>query len=390
MSILIRRARVLTMDGEDAIHDGADVLIEGGAIASVGADLDAPPDTDVIEAEGRVCMPAFVDAHTHACSFGDRLDEWEKQQAGAAYLELLESGGGIMSTVRAERGATRAQLAEALLERLDVMVSEGTCTVEVKSGYGLTTEDELKMLRAIADASEEAFCSVVPTALIAHAKDPDEPDFVDRTINETLPAVHAEFPEIAVDAYCEKSAWSLEETAALFENAMELGHPIRVHTDQFNALGMTEWAIESGAASVDHLEATHPNVMKTLAQSGTFGVMLPCSGFHVDGRYGDGRALLDAGGKLVIATNVNPGSAPCSSMPMAIALAVRHLGITADESIRACTSRAAELLGFHDWGVIMPGARADEIRLRHTGERLRGYEFGGNPVDMVVCNGHIV
>lgn len=390
MSIVIRNARVLTMDESGTVNDRADVRLEDGTIAEIGRGLEATKGADVIDAEGRVCMPAFVDAHTHACSDGERLDEWEKKQAGATYLEILESGGGIMSTVRAVREASRERLAEALLERLDVMTSEGTCTVEVKSGYGLTTEDELKMLRAIRDASEEAFCTVVPTALIAHAKDKDQPGFVERTINETLPAVHAEFPDIAIDAYCEQSAWSLEEAVSLFEKAMELGHPIRVHTDQFNELGMTAWAIEHGALSVDHLEATSPETLKKLGASETFGVMLPCSGFHVDGRYGDGRALLDAGGKLVIATNVNPGSAPCSSMPMAIALAVRNLGITAHEAIRACTSSAAELLGLHDRGVLEPGARADVVLLRHTDERQLGYEFGGNPVDLVICNGRIV
>ncbi|MEQ9617490.1 MAG: imidazolonepropionase [Phycisphaerales bacterium] len=390
MSLLIRNARVLTMNDDGAVHDRADALIEGGAISAIGAGLKAPKGADIIDADGRVCMPAFVDAHTHACSAGERLDEWEKKQAGATYLEILESGGGIMSTVRSVRKASQSQLTDALLDRLDVMVSEGTCTVEVKSGYGLSTADELKMLRAITDASEHAYGTVIPTALIAHAKDPDQPKFVETTINETLPAVHAEFPDIAIDAYCERGAWSLEETAALFEKAIELGHPIRVHTDQFNALGMTEWAVERGAVSVDHLEATPPETLNLLGKSGTFGVMLPCSGFHVDGRYGDGRALLDAGGKLVIATNINPGSAPCSSMPMAVALAVRHLGITAHEALRACTSSAAELLGCHDRGVLEPGARADMVLLRHTDERQLGYEFGGNPVDLVVCNGRVL
>jgi len=364
--------------------------VEGGAISSVGTKLNTPKDAEIFEADGRVLMPAFVDAHTHACSAGERLDEWEQKQAGATYLEILEAGGGIMSTVRSVRDASQEQLADDLLERLDLMLSEGTCTVEVKSGYGLTTKDELKMLRAIADASAQAFSTVVPTALIAHAKDPDQPNFVETTINETLPAVHAEFPTIAIDAYCEQGAWSLEETAALFTKAIELGHPIRVHTDQFNALGMTEWAIEHGAASVDHLEATSPETLKKLGESPTFGVMLPCSGFHVDGRYGDGRALLDAGGSLVIATNINPGSAPCSNMPMSIALAVRNLGITANEALRACTSTAAELLGFYDRGTIEPGARADLVLLRHADERLLGYEFGGNPVDLVVCNGRVI
>lgn len=395
-STLILNARVLTLDpshgqSEFGAIDSADVLFSEDSIRAIGptAKANAPSDCTVLDARGRVLMPAFIDAHTHACWAGDRLDEWERKQAGATYLEILKSGGGIMSTVRAVRRASQPQLAEALLDRLNHMLGEGTTTVEVKSGYGLSTEAELKMLRAITDAAQRWPGSVVPTACIGHAIDPDQDRsaFIEATIGETLEAVHAEFPEIAVDAYCETGAWTLDETVQLFEKAISLGHPIRVHSDQFNELGMTDWARGHGALSVDHLEATSPESLARLAASETFGVMLPCSGFHVDGRYADGRSFLDAGGNLVIATNCNPGSAPTSSMPFAIALAVRHLGITAAEAIKACTRSAASLLGLTDRGMIVPGMRADLVLLRHSDERQLGYEFAGNPVDRVWCDG---
>ncbi|MEO1130664.1 MAG: imidazolonepropionase [Planctomycetota bacterium] len=372
--------------------DDMDVRIDDDRIVEVGQGLASEDDERVIDAAGRVLMPAFIDAHTHACWAGERLDEWELKQRGATYLEVLESGGGIMSTVRAVRAATQQQLARDLHLRLHGMLREGTTAVEVKSGYGLSTADELKMLRAIAEVATDWPGHVAMTACVGHALDPDidHAMFIEQTINETLDAVHAEFPGIPVDAYCEQGAWSLKECVRLFERASELGHPVRVHTDQFNALGMTEWAIEHSVLSVDHLEATSLDVLARVAASKTFGVILPCSGFHVDGRYGDGRSFIDAGGALVIATNNNPGSAPCASMPMAIALATRHLGITAAEAITACTLNAAALLGLHDRGSISIGRRADLVLLRHTDERLLGYEFGGDPVDVVVCAGEVV
>ncbi len=380
----IVNARIVTNIGEP-IALGT-VRTEGGVITSVEPQKQRLEIANATDAAGRALLPAFVDAHTHSCWAEDRLDEFDLKQKGATYLEILKAGGGIMSTVRAVRAASQSQLEENLLRRFESMHAEGTATVEVKSGYGLTTADELKMLRAIVSAGERVAplgMTVVPTALIAHALDTDQPDFIETTITETLDAVHAEFPGITVDAYCEEGAWSLGDCQRLFERAMGLGHPCRVHADQFNSLGMTRWAVERGFTSVDHLEATTAEELELLAKSETFGVMLPCSGFQVDDRYADGRAFVDAGGTPVIATNCNPGSAPTSSMPFAIALATRKLGLTAHEAIAACTVNAAKLLGFTDRGVIAPGMRADMILLRHTDERMLAYEFGGNPVDEV-------
>ena len=210
------------------------------------------------------------------------------------------------------------------------------------------------------------------------------------TIDETLPAVSDEFPGIAVDAYCESGAWTRDDCSRLFRHAMKLGHPIRVHADQFHSQGMVPAAIEHEFLSVDHLEATPPDELEQLARSNVYGVMLPCSGFQIDGRYADGRRFLDAQGKLAIATNYNPGSAPCRSLPMAIALAVRHLGISVSEAITASTRTPAKLLGFQDVGMIKKGCRADLVLLHHTDVRQLAYEFGGNPVAVVICEGRIV
>ncbi|PCI11223.1 imidazolonepropionase [bacterium] len=399
--IAIINARILTLAhgsvprrGEQmnnlAPIDNGSILIENGKITQVGQSINVPSSASIIDAQGKVVMPAFADCHTHACWAGDRLDEWEQKQRGATYLEILKAGGGIMSTVRDVRNASVEELAKSLLQRLNWMLAEGTTTCEIKSGYGLSTADELKMLDAITLASKSWAGRISPTACIGHAKDSAVADFVKQTIEETLPAVHAQYPGITIDAYTEDGAWSVNETVALFETAKALGHPLRIHADQFNALGMVEAAIELGALSVDHLEATQSESLTRLAKSNTMGVMLPCSGFHVDGRYGDGRSFIDAGGSLAIATNVNPGSAPCLSMPMSIALAVRNLGITAAEAITASTVNSAHLLGFKDTGTIEAGKRADLIMLRHADERQLGYTFGGNHIETVICNGQII
>ena len=228
----------------------------------------------VIDLDGRVVMPAFVDCHTHACWSGSRLDGISTDAWQASYLDVLAAGGGILSTVRAVRKASSDELLEGLAERLAHVASWGTGTIEIKSGYGLDTETELKMLRAIHDVSQQTSMLIAGTFL-AHAIDPDVPDFVDRMIQETLPAVAEEFPGITCDAYCEEGAWSVEDTVRLFERARELGCPIRVHTDQFNDLGMTERAIELGAVSVDHLEASGPDTVSRIGDSDTIAVLLP-------------------------------------------------------------------------------------------------------------------
>jgi imidazolonepropionase len=389
LTLFIHDARIVVGDGSPTIPR-AHVRLRDGQIAAIGPGLLPEPGEPVLEAAGRVLMPGFVDAHTHALWAGDRLDEFEQRLNGMSYLEILRAGGGIWSTVRSVRAASQAELSGLLRERLARLLGEGTTTVEVKSGYGLSLEHELKMLRAIGEAARGFPGSVVPTALLGHALDPEDPHFVRRTIEETLPAVHRELPHAAVDAYCEEAAWSLEDCRGLLQAAGHLGHPLRLHADQFHSLGAVELALELGLRSLDHLEATPPDALVRLARAGVFGVMLPASGFHLDGRYANARAFLDAGGKLVLASNYNPGSSPTSSMPFVIALAVRKLGVTLTEAVVASTSRAAQLLGLFDRGLIRVGMRADLALLHHRDERLLGYEVGGNPVAAVIAEGKLL
>ncbi|MDP2136325.1 MAG: imidazolonepropionase [Candidatus Didemnitutus sp.] len=397
MPLLIRNARILTLAGSPGARRGAalrelaiiphgEVLVVDDRIAAVGEKVDAPAGAEVIDASGRVLMPGFVDCHTHACWAGERLDEWEKKLNGVPYLDILKAGGGIHSTVRAVREATQKQLAASLRERLGQMLVAGTTTVEVKSGYGLNTETELKMLRAIRRAASDWPGTVVATALLGHAVEGNLDDYSRMVVKEMLAEVSREFPDIAVDAYVEKESWSVEACVRLFEKARK-HHSLRVHADQFNSLGMIAEAIRLHARSVDHLEASTKADLVALAASETFGVILPATGFHTDQRFAKAGFFADQGGALALATNCNPGSSPTHSMPFAIALAVRFCGLLPAEAIVAATFNPAVLLGLNDRGSIEVGKRADLLLLHHKDERQLAYELGGNPVAVVICNG---
>ncbi len=401
--LTITNARILTLAGAAPPRRGAAlrdlgviekgfVRIEDGRIVKVGEGehRSVSDDNEIIDAEGRVLMPAFVDCHTHACWAGDRFDEFEMKLAGRSYLDILDAGGGIMSTVRAVRAVSQKELVNLLLGRLDRMAALGTGTVEVKSGYGLTTPDELKMLGAVREAASGGVVTIVPTFLGAHAIDPDNPKFIEQTIEETLPAVAEEFPGIVCDAYCEQGAWSLDDTKRLFEKAQSLDLPLRVHADQFNSLGMTRLAVDMNAISVDHLEATTPDDLNYLAQSDSIGVALPACGFHLDDRYAPAREFIDAGGALAIATNYNPGSAPTPSMPFVIALACRKMGLSVAEAITCSTMNAACVLNLASQvGSIEVNKRADLQLLDGNDEREIGYEVASAGPVLTIINGQI-
>ncbi len=381
----------MRIEGGRIVEVGEGECAAGAAPAGDGGARSELRDDEMIDAGGRVLMPAFVDCHTHACWAGDRFDEFEMKLAGRSYLDILKAGGGIMSTVRAVRSATQQELTEKLLRNLERMAALGTATVEVKSGYGLTTPDELKMLRATREAASGGVVTIVPTFLGAHAIDPDNPKFIEQTIEETLPAVAEEFPGIVCDAYCEQGAWSLDDTKRLFKKARSLGLPLRVHADQFNSLGMTRLAVDMNAISVDHLEATTPNDLNYLATSETMGVALPVCGFHLDDRYAAARKFVDAGGALAIATNYNPGSAPTPSMPFVIALACRKMGLSVAEAITCSTMNAACVLNLgSEVGSIEVNKRADLQLLDGTDERELGYEVASPGPRMTIINGQIL
>ncbi|MEN9641926.1 MAG: hypothetical protein RIR77_1115 [Planctomycetota bacterium] len=402
-SIAIENARIVSCvppAGGGALRGGAmgalrviergHVIVENGRIAAVGA---GPAVTRAvsarIDARGRVLMPAAVDCHTHACWAGERWGEWEQKRAGASYLEILKAGGGILSTVKAVRAASRDALASQLAERLAEMRAVGTGAVEVKTGYGLDAETELKMLEAILDVRAVWPAPIVATLLLGHALDSENPAQV-ADMCALLERVAQRVPNAAVDAYCEEGAWNVAMCRTLFAKARQLGMPVRVHADQFNAIGALELALEFGARSVDHLEASTASGIAALAASSSIGVVLPVCGFALDGRFADGRKLIDQGGALAAASNWNPGSAPSPSVQFAAALAAKHMRLTAAETICAVTYNAACVLGLEgSTGSIGVGLRADLQLLTHRDERAYAHEVAGPGPDLTILGGDL-
>lgn len=407
MPLLVRRARILTLASAASPASGpvrprrgaalrelgilprGDVLIENDKIVAVAPELPAPPDTEILDAEGRVLMPGFVDCHTHACYAGERLDEWEKQLAGTPNTELEKAGGGLPGLIRATRAATRKQLAAGLRTRLDELLRLGTTTVEVKSGLGLNSEAERKMLGAIQRAASEWPGTVVPTALLGHALEGDVAAFTRLIVREVLPEVWHEFPGLAVDARCAADAWPAEACVRLLDRARKHGLPIRVSADQHTSTGMVAEALALHARSVDHLEHATRADLEALAKSDTFAVMTPAASFHSGNRHPRAGAFVDSGGLLALASDFGPAT-PGGSMPFVIALAVRYGGLNLAEALVAGTVNAAAVLGLTDRGVIEPGRRADLVLLRHTDERMLAHAFGENPIDRVICAGRLL
>jgi len=408
MSLFIRRARVLTLasPGSDpaaplrprrgaalrelGILPRADVWLQGDKIAAVAPELPVPPDAEVIDAEGRVLMPGFVDCHTHACGPATPLDEWERVLAGATPAEIEKAGGGLPAAIHAARAATRKQLAAGLRLRLDAMLRGGTTTVEVKSGLGLSSEAERKLLGAIQRAASEWPGTVVPTAALGHTVEGDVAAFTRLIVREVLPEVWHEFPGIAIDARCAPDAWPVEACVRLLDRARKHGLPIRVSADQLAPTGMVPEALALHARSVDHLENATKADLLALAASDTFAVFTPAASFHAGQRYARAGAFADSGGLLALASDHGPAACPIHAMPFVIALAVRHCGLTVAEALVAATVNAGAVLGLADRGTIEPGRRADLLLLRHLDERQLAHEVGDNPVVRVICGGRTV
>jgi imidazolonepropionase len=387
------------------IEDGA-VLVRGGLIEAVGPSAvlrAAYPNEDLWDAGGRVVMPGFVDPHTHLVWAGDRAQEFEWRTQGKTYTEIAAAGGGILATVRATREAPLETLIEQARQRAWTMLRHGTTTAEAKTGYGLTPESELRLLEAILQLNQEGPLELVPTYLAAHDVPPefrsDPQTYVDQLCTEMLPAVRQWWQTHApgrplpfVDVFCERIAFDLAQSRQILVRARELGFGLKIHADEFESLGGARLAVELGATSADHLVKTPPEDIRALAASETVAVALPCTPFGLaQPEYTPARAILDAGGLLALATDLNPGTAWCESMPFVIALACRYLKLTPAEAIAAATINAAAAIGAADrLGSLEPGKQADLIVLDVPDYRHLGYRFGTNPVLRVMKRGRWV
>jgi imidazolonepropionase len=340
-------------------------------------------DVDELDGRGVVAIPGLVDCHTHACFAGDRVDEFSLRAAGATYEQLHAAGGGILSTVRATRAAGEDGLRAALERHRGWMLRAGTTTFEAKSGYGLDHDTELAQLRAVAAAGG------VPTWLGAHAVPPEFSDsdaYLDFALAEVLPEA-AEIAE-AADVFLERGAFDAAQARRYLEAARDAGLALRVHGDQFTEQGAIPLAIELGARSVDHLEATGPAGVAQLAASDVAGVLLPASALFLDRPMPPARALVDAGAAVALATDFNPGSAFTESLPLVCSLAATQLHLGPAEALNAATVNAAHVLGRADRkGRIAPGYDADLVLLDAPDWRYLAYHLGHDHVAAVVLAG---
>ncbi len=389
------------------IPDGA-VAIVDGKCAGVGSTKDIRRDfasENVIDADGRVVCPGFVDPHTHIVYAGDRLNEFELKIKGAEYLEILASGGGIISTVTSTREASVEGLAYLARQRLDKMLTCGTTTCEIKTGYGLDLKTELRMLDVIARLDETHLVDISPTLLAAHTIPPEYSDnpnaYVDLICDETLRRAWDWYESSSFapkgtpffcDVFTEKNAFDLSQSKRVLTTAKALGYGIKAHVDQFSNLGGTRMALELGAVSVDHLDAISDDEITLLAGSDTLGIVIPTENFSAGKTtFAPARKMIDAGCAIALSTNYNPGSAPCPSMPMAMAIACRNQKLLPTEALNAATINAAHALGRGErFGSIEVGKQADMLILDCADYRQVAYEFGGNLINQVIKSGKMV
>jgi imidazolonepropionase len=382
----LRGARLRDVD----VVANAYVLCEGSRVSAVGHMRDLGPlsgEIEEIDGRGLSAIPGLVDCHTHACFAGDRVEEFSLRAAGATYEDLHAAGGGILSTVRATREAGEDGLAAALDRHVAWMLRAGTTTFEAKSGYGLDRETELAQLRAIRRARG------TPTFLGAHALPPEfdgagHEAYVEFLVREVLPEA-AQLAE-AADVFLERGAFGPVEARRYLEACREAGLALRLHGDQFTEAGAIPLAIELGARSVDHLEATGAAGVMELAASDVAAVLLPASALFLGRPMPPARALVDAGAAVALATDFNPGSAYCESLPLVCSLACTQLWLTPEEALAACTVNAAHVLGRADRkGLIAPGFDADLVLLAADDWRHLAYHLAGPVVQGVLRAGRI-
>ncbi len=355
-------------DNELEIISNGGVLTDDGKIIEIG-DFDSLkqkfPDSeiDLIENE-QMALPAFVDAHTHICFGGNRANDFAMRNAGKTYLEIAESGGGIWSSVQHTREASEEKLVEGILKRIDILLKQGITTIEIKSGYGLNVDEELKMLRAIKKAQGLTKATLIPTCLSAHLKPKDfegtSGDYLNYIIEEILPRVKEENLANRVDIFIEKSAFQPDESREFLKKAKQLGFQITVHADQFTA-GSSRIAVEVGAKSADHLEATIDKDIEILANSSTVAIALPGASLGLGEPFSPARKILDKGGILAIATDWNPGSAPMGNLVTQASILATYQKLTTAEVLAAITFRAAYALDLEDRGILAEGKKADFI-----------------------------
>jgi imidazolonepropionase len=379
------------------VEDGA-VASDGERIVYAGPDGGLPADVaktaETIDGRAYSLVPGFVDAHTHALYAGDRRDELRRRLAGATYAEIAAQGGGIVSTVAATRAASEDDLVAATLPRLREMLACGTTTVEIKSGYGLETASELKMLRAIRRLASETPVDIVPTFMGAHEIPVDfrdrRQDYVRLVVDEMIPAVAADGLAAWCDVFCERGVFTPDQSREILEAGARHGLKPRMHADELAASGGSQVAAAVGARSADHLIFADAAAIDALRGAGVVATLLPTAAFYLKlGRFAPARAMIDAGVPVALATDVNPGGGFSPSMPFALTLACFGMGLTFEEALTAATINAAYALDRHEIaGSLEPGKLMDAVLVR--GQAIELIRVGAASVAGVFKRGRVV
>lgn len=395
--MLLTHATLATMtEGYGLIPDAA-VAVSGDRILWAGPMSDLPaahrglPEQDCA---GRLVTPGLIDCHTHAVFAGHRAVEFELRLNGASYEEIARAGGGILSTVNATRAASEDALLALALPRIDLLIASGATTIEVKSGYGLTLADELKMLRAARRIAQHRPVTVRTTHLAAHATPPEfagnPAGYIAEVALPSLRAAHADGLVDAVDAFCEGIAFSVDDLRPLFAEARALDLPVKLHAEQLSDLGGAAFAASHGAISADHLEYLSPSGIAAMARAGTVAVILPGAFYTLrESQLPPIAALRAAGVPMAVATDLNPGSSPLASLPLAMNMACTLFRLTPEEALLGTTAHAARALGLADRGRIAPGLRADLCIWDADHPAELAYRIGATPLHSRIFGGRL-
>ncbi|HEX9578742.1 MAG TPA: imidazolonepropionase [Myxococcales bacterium] len=397
--MLIKNARVAVMSGAQASPGDAPLGIlehgavhwEGDRIAWVGASSAAPQAEQVIDAQGALLTPGLIDPHTHLIFAGDRAGEHAQRLAGASYLDIARAGGGILSTVRATRTASNEELISGAKERLARLSRSGVTTVEVKTGYGLSIEQELRMLRIAREAGRGAGCEVIATLLALHAAPPeiDRTTWLRQVVQDLIPEAAREGAR-GCDAFFEQGAFSRDECRLALEAGARAGLTPHLHADQLTASGGAQLAADLECASADHLEKTNRQGVEAMARAGTAAVLLPLAAWFLREKAAQAAPFLEAEVPVALGSNINPGSQRIESVSMLLAAGCLLAGLTPAQALWACTAGAARALRLDDRGVIKQGLRADLVLFSTSDPAHLPYHAGVEHARLVVHGGRIV
>ena len=381
------------------IIENAAVLIENEKITWHGKmeelSMASIKEADVLDCLDKVVMPGFVDPHTHLVFAGSRENEFAMRSAGLSYQEIALRGGGIISTVQQVRNSTKKDLKKNARKYLNAFLRNGTTTVEIKSGYGLDMDNEIKMLEAINELKDEEVLTIVPTFLGAHTVPPEffgqKKEYIREITERMIPYIAKKKLAVFCDAFCEKGYFNQEDCREIFSKGTSVGLPPKVHADELTSGGGAELAAEVRAASADHLEHISDVGIKAIAHSGVVAVLLPGVSFFLHHQHAPARKLIDAGVPVAIATDFNPGSCMSYSMPMMMTIACAQMKMSPEEAITASTLNAAAAVNLSsEIGSIEIGKKADLIVLDIPNYKFLPYHFGENHVEKVVKNGVVL